>query len=330
MNDISSVLLDGLLRFGKYPTDEDVQLLKNNGYSIFIDLCERKDVHTPYNTEGLFYNNIPIKDCTADIGDRKYYEELIEKVQAPMRNGYKVYVHCMGGHGRSAMISAIIYGKLTGTTGQTALREVYQAHQRRGSMKSKYRKMGAPQTDSQKAFVLNELGSESNENTEETIYFYEGFMSNFYKSKITIDGIEYSTSEHYFQAQKFIYPGASQRSIEYGMLVASQSTPNKSKILANQKTGGGYKWRTQLNDIINSYPDVKMRSDWEQIKDDVMRNALYYKFTQNPALRQQLKDTGNKKLVEHTKRDKYWGDGGDGSGLNKLGQLLMELRSQIL
>jgi predicted NAD-dependent protein-ADP-ribosyltransferase YbiA (DUF1768 family) len=39
-----------------------------------------------------------------------------------------------------------------------------------------------------------------------------------------------------------------------------------------------------------------------------------------------LIDTGDAKLVEHTKNDKYWGDGGNGQGKNMLGTLLMEVR----
>jgi predicted NAD-dependent protein-ADP-ribosyltransferase YbiA (DUF1768 family) len=34
-------------------------------------------------------------------------------------------------------------------------------------------------------------------------------------------------------------------------------------------------------------------------------------------------------LVEHTARDSYWGDGGDGSGRNRLGHLLMQLRAEL-
>jgi hypothetical protein len=34
--------------------------------------------------------------------------------------------------------------------------------------------------------------------------------------------------------------------------------------------------------------------------------------------------------VEHTTNDRYWGDGGDGSGKNRLGALLMELRAELI
>ena len=54
-----------------------------------------------------------------------------------------------------------------------------------------------------------------------------------------------------------------------------------------------------------------------------MHKALVAKFTQHEDLKEQLLATGNSFLVEHTKRDKYWGDGGDGGngtiGRNMLG-----------
>ncbi|RKH50449.1 NADAR domain-containing protein [Corallococcus aberystwythensis] len=43
-------------------------------------------------------------------------------------------------------------------------------------------------------------------------------------------------------------------------------------------------------------------------------------------MREALQATGDAKLVEHTENDDDWGDGGDGSGSNMLGRLLMELR----
>ena len=57
--------------------------------------------------------------------------------------------------------------------------------------------------------------------------------------------------------------------------------------------------------------------------------ALYAKFTQHEGLMKMLLDTGDCKLVKHTSQDSYWGDGGDGSGQNKLGKLLMKLRDEL-
>jgi ribA/ribD-fused uncharacterized protein len=166
---------------------------------------------------------------------------------------------------------------------------------------------------------------------EPPILFYSekdpyGEFSNFYPSPFVIDGIRYPTVEHFYQAQKFLGPNSTPRSVEYAKIIINQSTPNKAKILANQKIKGGYKWVQDLNDIIRSYPDVSIRPDWENVKNDIMMIGCIYKFYYNPNLLNVLLTTGDRMLLEHTIRDKYWAEGGDGSGLNMLGQTLVEVR----
>lgn len=73
----------------------------------------------------------------------------------------------------------------------------------------------------------------------------------------------------------------------------------------------------------------KLRRDWESVKDDIMRKAVLAKFTQHADLRTLLLSTADAKLVEHTENDSYWGDGGDGSGKNMLGRILMEVRTTL-
>ncbi|HEY6175907.1 MAG TPA: NADAR domain-containing protein [Kofleriaceae bacterium] len=34
-------------------------------------------------------------------------------------------------------------------------------------------------------------------------------------------------------------------------------------------------------------------------------------------------------LIEHTENDDFWGDGGDGSGRNELGRILMAVRQRL-
>ena len=134
--------------------------------------------------------------------------------------------------------------------------------------------------------------------------YYE--FTNFYQAPLQIDGRVWATSENYFQAQKYIgtpLDGAIQQSQTAREAFDISRTP----VL-------GLQWR---------------RSDWEEVKDDVMYVALYAKFTQHELLRRLLLDTGERKLVEHTSRDSYWGDSGDGSGHNKLGQLLMKVREEL-
>ena len=72
-----------------------------------------------------------------------------------------------------------------------------------------------------------------------------------------------------------------------------------------------------------------LRPDWEEVKDEVMLQALRMKFSQNPDIAKELMATGDAILIEHTRNDAYWSDGGDGSGKNKLGLLLMQVREEV-
>nr|WP_052702820.1 NADAR domain-containing protein [Paenibacillus beijingensis] len=53
-----------------------------------------------------------------------------------------------------------------------------------------------------------------------------------------------------------------------------------------------------------------------------------YKMEQHEEVKQILMSTGNCLLVEHTSNDSFWGDNGDGTGRNMLGQILMEVRNE--
>ncbi|MCU1730767.1 MULTISPECIES: NADAR family protein [unclassified Pseudomonas] len=140
------------------------------------------------------------------------------------------------------------------------------------------------------------------------ILFYEtdkpyGCFSNFSRHPITLDGILWPTTEHYFQACKF----TEQVDID---AVREAKTP----FLAAQ---------------IGRERHRSFRSDWDQARDPVMLEALRAKFTQHADLRETLLGTGDAELVEHTKNDRYWADGGDGSGKNMLGKLLEQVRAEL-
>ena len=51
---------------------------------------------------------------------------------------------------------------------------------------------------------------------------------------------------------------------------------------------------------------------------------------ERPNYRPILVSTNGAELIEHTTNDRYWGDGGDGSGTNRLGQLLEQVRSELV
>ena len=70
------------------------------------------------------------------------------------------------------------------------------------------------------------------------------------------------------------------------------------------------------------------RKDWEDVRDSVMKETLYLKFSQHTGLAESLLATGDHELVSE-EPDRYWGAGVDGAGENRLGRVLMELRDYL-
>ena len=53
---------------------------------------------------------------------------------------------------------------------------------------------------------------------------------------------------------------------------------------------------------------VTLRSDWEEVKLNVMKEVVIDKFTRSPELKQMLLDTEDEELVEGTTwNDTFWG-----------------------
>ena len=69
-----------------------------------------------------------------------------------------------------------------------------------------------------------------------------------------------------------------------------------------------------------------LRKDWERVKDRIMLDALRAEFGQHEMLQGLPLGTGEARRVDHPSNDACWGDG---SGLSRLGQLLMRLRSEL-
>lgn len=81
---------------------------------------------------------------------------------------------------------------------------------------------------------------------------------------------------------------------------------------------------------------------WHNKREEIMRTGLKAKFEQNPELGDFLKGTGTTNILECNRSDPFWGIGMAlnnpkiwirnswvGKAENKLGQLLMELRTEL-
>ncbi len=141
-----------------------------------------------------------------------------------------------------------------------------------------------------------------------TIYFYTkndpfGDFSNFSKHGIEMDAIWWPTVEHYFQAQKFTDQ-------DYKNRIQTAHTAKQAAELGRSRK-------------------APIRSDWETVKDEIMYRAVLQKFKTHQALAALLLSTAQEHIVENAPGDYYWGCGKDGTGLNKLGKILMSVRKDI-
>ena len=130
------------------------------------------------------------------------------------------------------------------------------------------------------------------------------FLGNFYRMNVTVKGQTYQCAEGAFQAQKFT------------------DTTFQREFTSVDGDGAFRLGRTR---------HASFRRDWEQVKDGEMLNVLRVKFS-DPRLKGLLLATGSSYLVEHNAvvgRDKYWSDNCDGTGQNKLGILLMQVRGEL-
>jgi ribA/ribD-fused uncharacterized protein len=136
----------------------------------------------------------------------------------------------------------------------------------------------------------------------DTIDKFEGeyaFLSNFYESPALYEGVLYPTSEHAYQAAKTLVLAEREQ-------ILKARTAGQAKRLGKQ---------------------VTLRFDWEEVKVGVMREVLVSKFQHSLELKQKLVATGDAYLEEgNWWGDVFWGVC-KGIGQNKLGLLLMQLRS---
>ena len=141
-----------------------------------------------------------------------------------------------------------------------------------------------------------------------TIKFYKekgelGYLATYSNHGFLEKGMYYQTSEHYYQSKKFL-----EKAVVKRILLAT--TPKiASKIGRNRK--------------------YKLRKNWRLIKNDVMYNAVFYKFFPDEDLRKKLLATGDEEIIEETVKENYWGCGPNKDGKNNYGKILELVRENI-
>lgn len=129
---------------------------------------------------------------------------------------------------------------------------------------------------------------------------------------LCVNGIMVFSSEALYQACRFPHQPEWQREI------ISQQSPMAAKM--KSKKEGRRKHHS--------------RSDWDQIEIEIMQWVLRIKLAQHyHQMSRLLRATGNRRIVEKSRNDRFWGaveqEDGVLRGQNQLGQLLMALRECV-
>lgn len=144
-----------------------------------------------------------------------------------------------------------------------------------------------------------------------------GYLSNWYQSRFVVDDVQFSSMEQYMMYQKAVCFGDSN--------IAAQilETDDVSVIKVLGRSVAGY--------------DDNL---WSGIRQIVVYQGLYEKFSQNEELKAWLFQTGDAILAECAVKDKIWGIGlsmkdpdrlerAKWKGQNLLGYALMMVRERL-
>lgn len=147
--------------------------------------------------------------------------------------------------------------------------------------------------------------------------FISGFMSQWFPSPFTMDGVNYNCAEQYMMHAKAKLFGDADSSDA----ILKAEHPREQKALGRSVSG----WDQAL---------------WDAEKYDIVLRASRAKFTQNPDLADKLLATGDEWLVEANHEDAVWGvalgmgdprlqDPEKWRGENLLGKILMQVRDEL-
>ena len=144
-----------------------------------------------------------------------------------------------------------------------------------------------------------------------------GYLSNWYMSPFTADGIRFSSMEHFMMYRKAVAFGDRDRA---------------AQILDTEDVGR----IKELGRLVSGYDD----NYWNGIRQIVVYEGLYAKFSQNEELKRLLQATGRAVLAECAVKDRIWGiglsmddpdrlDRRKWKGQNLLGYALMMVREKL-
>jgi len=130
-------------------------------------------------------------------------------------------------------------------------------------------------------------------------------FSNFSSFQVKWKGNLWPTSEHAYQASRFM--GKNSKVVNE---IAKAKSADAAYKIAQKHIGVDFD-NYRVNDLKN------------------MESICKAKLKQNPYVMHKLIQTGKRKIVEDSPKDSFWGWGRDKKGRNELGKIWMKLRKEM-
>lgn len=120
------------------------------------------------------------------------------------------------------------------------------------------------------------------------VFFWDGWLSNFYPCKIVFNNKVFCSSEQLFMYLKALYF----KDYEIASQILKVKTPKEAKKLGRK---------------IRDFNEEA----WSEVREDKMEQTIKAKFNQNPQLKELLlsEEFDNKQFVEASPYDRIWGIG---------------------
>lgn len=291
MAENSTYFIKNKALFGPYPSPEDVKYLESIGVLYFIDLTEMNKL-PPYEISSKSkFIKFPIPDMKVPTDYIQFSSFIVylDDILKHLKGNQKIYVHCRGGNGRSGVVVAcLLMRHHPRLTALDALQLTSKYHSERVNLKLKWKIVGAPQTITQKNYVLKLF----------TPFCFS--RETFYGNKYGF--VPYTKIPIYYQVTSGDVDGC-KREMDYTF----DDSQSLFKYIVAKKL---------------------YLSEQEIYK--CMKHVQSLKIAQSSIFMNNLLNTTLRPIIYCNNHDKYWGVDKLGEGKNLLGQILMELRDELL
>ncbi|MCG8614523.1 MAG: NADAR family protein [Pseudomonadales bacterium] len=145
------------------------------------------------------------------------------------------------------------------------------------------------------------------DHTEDAVFLSraesDNLLGTFAPYPIQLEGKEWPTVEHYFQGMKFEDDLRQEQ-------IRTAETPKQARKSGRKR-------------------HKSFRKNWHQMRQVIMTRAVYTRCKMYPEIAKALLETGNRKIVENSTYDYFWGCGRDRRGENTYGVVLMNVRQKL-